>query len=495
MQFSSDKKRNHRKGTESLRKIWRLRFFAVKFLIVSFAIQSCSSNTPKNSKTKQTTDPIASKETFPKGQIIEQVICKDDPSQSYAMYLPGAYTSEKKYPILYAFDPHGAGRLPVSLYRELAEQYGYIIVGSNNSQNGTSWEESQVIASKLFADAGNRFSINTQRIYVMGFSGGARVANTLAITNGSVAGVICCGAAAPVANNNAQRNNYSFIGIVGNEDFNYVEMRKYDMVELAGYNVKHALITFDGKHEWPAKEIMDEAFWWLDLNEMRKNNSLKNDSLIAKRIQPELKQIELFLQKKQVVETYKLCQKTINFYDGLADLSTCFATYKAVKANPEINQSLIQEEANWTEEESLKQSYIKALQTQNIAWWNKNIASLNQKIKTGKDKNKVLMNKRTLAFLSLAAYMQTTGALKQNVLPAADYFDAIYLLVDPTNNEAHYLRAVILAKSGNTKEAIKSLDLAIQNGFKDFDRMQSDTAFNQFKGDAEFLKVTKQIEK
>jgi poly(3-hydroxybutyrate) depolymerase len=470
-----------------------LRLYAL-IVTSAFTFQSCSTGSDSKKDTKQqSTDSITLKEHFLKGQIIDQVICKNDASQSYTLYLPANYSTEKSYPVIYAFDPHAEGKLPVSLYKELADQYGYILVGSNNSKNGTTWEESQNIANKLFADAGNRLSINTERIYVLGFSGGARVANALAITNGSISSVICCGASAPMAKTDAPRNNYSFLGIVGNEDFNYVEMRKYDMVELAGQNIKHLLITFDGKHEWPAVGIMDDAFWWLALNDVRKNNATKNDTLIAKRYQVALKQIESYQEKKQIFETYKLCQKTINFYDGLADLSSCYSIYKALQSNPEVDKQLKLEEGIWTEEEELKQQYLKALQTQNISWWNKNMATLNQKIKTGADKNKVLMNKRLLNFLSLAAYMQTAGALKQNNLPAAEFFGKIYLLVDPTNNEAHYLMGAVFAKTGNSAGAIRSLNLAIENGFTDITRLQSDEAFSRIKNTKEFEDAVKEI--
>jgi tetratricopeptide (TPR) repeat protein len=226
---------------------------------------------------------------------------------------------------------------------------------------------------------------------------------------------------------------------------------------------------------------------------MGKNRATKNDVLIAKRYQPALKQIELYQEKKQVFETYKLCQKIINFYDGLADLSSCYSIYKALQSDPEVDKQLKLEEGIWTEEEELKQQYLKALQTENLSWWNKNIATLNQKIKTGTDKNKVLMNKRLLNFLSLATYMQTTGALKQNNLPAAEFFGKIYLLVDPTNNEAHYLMGAVFAKTGNNVEAIRSLNQAIDNGFTDITRLESDEVFSEIKNTKEFKDAVKRI--
>ncbi|MGZ4076253.1 MAG: hypothetical protein ACXVDW_01740, partial [Bacteroidia bacterium] len=263
------------------------------FLILLIMMQSCSSGADKT-KTPNTTivkDSVIPKEKFPTGQIIEKVTCQSDPSQSYAMYLPTTYSTDKTFPVIFAFDAHATGKLPVSKYKDLAEKYGYIIVGSNNSKNGTSWEESQSIANMFFSDVQNRLSVNTKRIYLLGFSGGARVANGLTISNGGIAGVICCGAAAPATAEKDPRSSYTFLGIAGNKDFNYVEMRKYDMVDLAGRPVKHAFIEFDGKHEWPPLEVMNEAFLWTALNAMRADTTLKNASFIKENFDPYITKI------------------------------------------------------------------------------------------------------------------------------------------------------------------------------------------------------------
>jgi dienelactone hydrolase len=471
--------------------------FSIIFSV--FILQSCSSGNnksktplPEANKAKDTI--VSVKENFQKGQIIEQVVCKSDASQNYSMYLPATYSIEKKYPVIFAFDAHGDGKLPVSLYKDLAEQYGFIIIGSNNSKNGTSWAESQTIADKLFSDAEDRLSLNTQRIYVLGFSGGARIANGLVISNGLINAAICCGASNPAGTNNQTRtSSYAFMGIGGNEDFNYTEMCKYDLVDLAGKNVKHVLLTFNGKHAWPPKDVMAEGFLWLELNDMRGHISTKNDTLIANHFTPELKQLKVYQQKKQVYEEYELCRKTINFYDGLTDLSVFLSEYKLLQQNVEVDKQLRQNENIWKKEETMKQQYIQALQTQDFAWWQKDIAALNQKIKTGKNKNEVLTNKRMLDFLSLAAYMQSSGALKQNTLPAAEFFCKIYVLVDPTNNEAHYLTASVNAEKGNTKDAINSLNLAVKNGFADITRLQNDSAFASLKGTKEFEEVITKI--
>jgi hypothetical protein len=77
------------------------------------------------------------------GVVLDQIPCDVDPTQSYAVYLPSSYTPLKRWPIIYAFDPEARGRVPVNLYKEVAEKYGYIIVGSNNSRNFSAADSSK----------------------------------------------------------------------------------------------------------------------------------------------------------------------------------------------------------------------------------------------------------------------------------------------------------------------------------------------------------------
>src|ERR1017187_4838197 len=73
---------------------------------------------------------------LPHGVIIDDVKCAGDPSQSYALYLPSNYTGLRRWNLLIGFHPAARGRAIVEKYRAAAEQYGYIVVGSNNSRNG-----------------------------------------------------------------------------------------------------------------------------------------------------------------------------------------------------------------------------------------------------------------------------------------------------------------------------------------------------------------------
>src|SRR6185503_18751108 len=74
---------------------------------------------------------------LPAGQIIDRVVCAADSSQSYALYVPARYTPSRVWPVIFAFDPGARGRIPVERYQAAAERYGFVVVGSNNSRNGS----------------------------------------------------------------------------------------------------------------------------------------------------------------------------------------------------------------------------------------------------------------------------------------------------------------------------------------------------------------------
>src|SRR5882724_6406562 len=73
---------------------------------------------------------------LPVGTILPSVVCNADSKQSYALYLPSNFSSARPWPIIYVFDPAARGQVAVETMKPAAEQFGYIVVASNNSRNG-----------------------------------------------------------------------------------------------------------------------------------------------------------------------------------------------------------------------------------------------------------------------------------------------------------------------------------------------------------------------
>ncbi len=211
------------------------------------------------------------------GVLAERIPVSAAPEESYALYLPSGYSPSRPTPILYAFDPRARGRVPVERFQAAAERYGWAVVGSNNSRNGIAVTD---IVSRLWDDTHRRLAIDERRVYMTGFSGGARVASGIALSSrGLVAGVIAFGAGLPSGVQMVKDAPFVFFGGAGRDDFNLPEMRHL-AADLDAAAIPNRLETWDGGHEWAPPELCTLAVEWLELSAMRAGTRGKDGGLV-----------------------------------------------------------------------------------------------------------------------------------------------------------------------------------------------------------------------
>ena len=458
--------------------------FTFLFLLFAISLQSCSSCNHK--KKNHDTDIV-----FEKGKVISDVKCKNDFTQSYSLYIPSNYSEDKKCPIVYAFDAHGKGLIPVELFKENAEKYGYIIIGSNNSKNGTPWNITSEIYDTLYSDTHQRFSIDNTRIYTAGFSGGSRVASSIALIKGSITGVIGCGAGFPSLDQ-APAQKFAFFGIAGKEDFNLNELTSLDSsLEISGFS--HYLEVFDGKHEWPFKAIVNDAFLWLELNAMKDKLKPMNNVLINNSFKEFNKNADTLLSKGNIYDAFLYKKKTMNYFDGLIDISLVKSGVLELSKNAVVLQKQKYLAALLTKEAVFQSNFTNAISLQSIDWWRAQVTALNQKINTSSDIDEKYMYKRLLNYLSLVAYMNASGTYKAEKFDLAEKYNLIYALVDPENPEHAYISASLFMKKNKQKEALISLEKSANLGFEDIARLETDTVFQSIKQMPEYLKIVEKM--
>ena len=208
---------------------------------------------------------------LPAGEIVDKVACRGTATQSYALYLPSTYTPDRPWPVLYAMDPRKRGRLPVQLFRDAAERYGYIVIGSHNtmSDHANALRDNMRALTVLWKDTHDRFSIDDSRVYLTGMSGGARSACYRAdLGPEKIAGVIACAAGfSPMRAPHAELG-FSVFGAIGNRDYNFLELIDLDGV-LDGLGLPNRMVSFDGPHGWPPADVAMEAIEWLEVRAMK----------------------------------------------------------------------------------------------------------------------------------------------------------------------------------------------------------------------------------
>src|SRR5262245_28897907 len=159
------------------------------------------------------------------GKLTEGIACPSDPTQTYTIYLPSTYTTSRTWPLLFVFDPGGRGARAAEVFREAAERYGWIVVGSENSRNGP-WEPTRRSITAMWPAVLQAYAIDERRVYAAGHSGGATVAWMLATESGKLAGVVGSGQPNPGAE--AKPGGFAWFGTAGRSDFNFIEVRGID---------------------------------------------------------------------------------------------------------------------------------------------------------------------------------------------------------------------------------------------------------------------------
>src|ERR1051325_7729205 len=196
---------------------------------------------------------------IPTGKVTERVVCRENQQQSYALYVPSAYTPERQWPIVYCLDPGARGRVPVERFAAAAEKYGYLVAGSNNSRNGPYTVIIEAIQA-MVVDTHMRLAINDKRLYALGHSGGAN-ASLLWARGGRLAGVVA--SAATEKPGNLPLKGFRLFASTGIDDFAFYNVHALS-TELAKRGIENRYREFDGGHEWLPASSADEALQFFD---------------------------------------------------------------------------------------------------------------------------------------------------------------------------------------------------------------------------------------
>ena len=447
----------------------------VSALLLLTLLQACASG----QKGKDT-----SGKTIVPGETCRSVSCLADTSQKYSLFVPASYKEGKKCPVLICFDSHAEGLLPVNLFRKEAGKAGFIVAGSNNSKNGMATEATTALFRNLLADLQQRFTLDNAAVYLAGFSGGSRVAGAAAITEGNIAGVVGCGAGLPGLNQQP-KTPFSYLAVVGAQDFNYTEMRQLnEELEKAGF--VHHLLIFDGIHQWPPETLVPDIFSWLQFDRMRRGCLPADRNIINAFIDLNYRKAQELGNAGNKIAEQETYQMMRDYLQGLTDIAPLDAEIAGLGKDATVVQQKAAQNALLEKEKGLQGAYAPAVQQKDPDWWKREAAKLHALADKQPSNDETRMYRRVLGYLSLNAYMVSNSALKQEDLTSASRFIEIYRLVDPGNAEHRYMAAVVSARQGKTDEAFSNLADAVKLGFKDYARLRNDPQLDTLHRDSRF---------
>jgi hypothetical protein len=453
--------------------------------ILLFSFTSCQNSHGRKNKKEQNT--MVDTATFQPGAVYDSVNCFRNPGESYALYLPKDYMATKKFPVVFFFDAHARGWLPVKRYKVLADSFNFILVASNESKNGQAAQKRNQIIYHFMQDVEQRFSIDPGRIYTGGFSGGARVAAGIGLSNQDIAGVIGCAAGFPKLNH-ITNTQLVYVGIVGNTDFNFVEMKQLNS-ELESAHWHHNLLIFDGHHQWPPAKTMKRAFDFLQADAMRRQLIPVDKHLLARLKADFEKERKQTVQNNNPLLQWQTDHQAVAFLNGLAPVVTYEKEMQKLLQNPMLKKQQQQQVFLKKEEQKWQQTYARAFENRDSGWWKNALGHLAGMQKSAKTSAEKQMTRRLFNYLSLMSYLYADGSLKNNQTAVAGKYLMIYEKSDPTNPEVYFLKALRYAMLGETKAILPALQKAADNGFKDVKRLEGNAYFSGLRQTPPFRKI------
>jgi len=452
--------------------------------------------------------PLISQTSFEKGKVIDKVICQHFPSQSYALYLPQEYTPLKSWPILYAFDPSARGEVPVEHFKKAAEEYDFIVVGSNNVKNDP-WEEIFRAMQVLWSDTQSRFHIDLNSIYSTGFSGGARAAVLFSrVIDNPVAGIIGCGAGFPSQFNPEEIDPSVYYGIAGIADFNYREMLMLDKnLDQAG--VTHYIHYFEGRHDWPSSDVCLSSWEWMEIMRMKQYIVPEDKNKIKKIYRKKIQAAKSLERQGKIYWAVLRYQGIISLFSGTKDTSELEEKIMRLKQSDEYKQFIQHENERLQKESQIIQTCGNVFSNierspQDYSDFEELFAEMKlgillEEAQEGNSMEDKSLAVRLLHLIFIRAAQTGNQHLKNNHPLRAVILFQVAQKASQGNEDVHKLVLFDLAQAyalKNDKEAaLQYLELAVQDRFRDLSAIENSPYFNVLRQSSRYQKIIEKIKK
>jgi predicted esterase len=430
-----------------------------------------------------------------RGKLVENVAARSDATQTYTLYLPTTYNAAKPAPLLLVFDPRGRGTVAAEIFREAAEEYGWIVISSNQTRSDDDGA-ANVRAIRALMPEVKRYASDPRRIYASGFSGTAILSCAVGMQTGALAGVIGVGGRL-VPELPPAKFPFAHYGFAGDSDFNNRDMRLIDaQLEKAGRT--HRFQQFAGEHRWFPPELAREAIAWMELTAMKEQRRPRDSSSIAKLYAADLaaaKALEASGRRVEALRRYRDIGRT---FEDLTPSVDAAAAVTRLASDAAVQREL-KDIAKWDEFEVQFSSDVLAQTGTIFARVRQKelpatAAVLARELRVGDLQRRSThegAEGATARRLLEAIYAQTSFYLVHLLMEKHEFVLGGAVLgvatqIHPDRWPAWYNLAAAQARAGDRRHALDSLEKAASLGMKDRSQLASDEDLASLRGEARF---------
>lgn len=291
-----------------------------------------------------------------------------------------------------------------------------------------------------------------------------------------ISGVLSCGSAFPNSELLSTTNRFHYIGIVGNEGYNYTDMIESRRI-MNTLRYTNQLYVFKGGHHWPSTDLLARALSHFTIAAMGKKLIGKDENLIKSAYSKDLTAYETLKNSGAFLPAERHLNDMLMIYRPHRSIDTLRALRKSLRKNKQFKnqqrlntnyrfrESLLKEDyAYYLEEDVLTYNY------NNLGWW----AFQMKKLKTYLESpisEEQRMGKRLLGYTNALVEDQMIVSQAEGDPEAVLLLWMVKTITDP-QDYSYYLKII---QETSLKEdfgtALFYLEEALKNGFTALDTL------------------------
>ena len=429
-----------------------------------------------------------------KGVVIPKVICKEVPEQSYALYLPSYYEPESDWPVIIAFDPQAQGSVPVDLFHELAERYGTIVAGSNNSR-AHFWKSSTSAVDAIWLDLKERFNPDPFRVYLCAFSSSTEAIGKIGFLTKKPAALLMCGGVFDSEIDIDEHLPFAVVTLVGQLDYHLDDARDLDE-QLTKLKISHHHIEGDYEHQWPNRNDLDQAMAWLEVRAQVEGLQNKAHPMAEESLRATLESYVSdgrYLQAEGLANSLLRLQASkywTNKSQSLDELGLAKPERRSRKKVSSI-ESPIQRSIDRRVEKLQKMKISDKSMERELEWWKAMALSISSKVDHALPETKPMVT-RLLDRLWREPHDMALRSLSMKDYSRAQLFARIAVNNRPKSAQAWFRLARAYALNNQPDEALPAIKSAIELGYRS-DMLTTDPDFNNLQSHHGFQNLAREL--
>ncbi len=385
-----------------------MKYTLITLILSVILLTNCSTETKQK-------EPEQKQELQEKNVIAEQKQEKEFDNSLYELILSDDTTNTN---LIVFIDPHGDGKFIYDNIKAVYKSLDANIICLKNVENNIG-NYFQLINNDIenYKKQTNRLVDN---IYIVGFSGGARMAFQYA-NKQDVAGIVMCGAG--IGNMINNKINFPLALISGTADFNFNE-QYYSPFSNAAKNNNILGLNFNGKHEWPNNNLLVLAIQFIQ--------SKKNASVLKN------------MNYNDMMNDYNEYRKHNEQYLAFKQIEVINKIFNTEQTNTEFNNFISSDsfkkyitefEVSLQIEFDRNNGLASALPSQTWEWWNNKIDEIDKTIINSDNELEQNSYKRTKAYLGIIMYSMVNNEINKPDSKLIEKYLKIYEKLEPKNED------------------------------------------------------------